>query len=165
MSLNGNINVSVELIDRTTASTTGVNTHAINEKLLWSIANGSGANQAEVVWSADFTLAATSTTHNLLALTGPKGTTTFAKVKGYVLYNAETTDGRKLAVGNAGSDIWTPYQSSSTNIFYVPPSGIVLAVNPLVQTTDPWTVDSTHKNWKFDSGANSVTGYVIIWGV
>lgn len=165
MPVSGTIKVEIRLADRITSNTTGTVKHDITETYTWNLSDGTGADQADDIWSADFNLAATSTTYDLTALTGPRGTVTFTKIKGIWIYVSTATDGHTLLVGNAASNQWYAPFSGATVTHEVMAGGAWMALSHKAQTTNPWTVDSSNKNLKLDAGANTIAGTIIIWGV
>lgn len=165
MPISGTIKLEIRLAENTTANTTGTVKHDITETYTWTLGEGTGANQLDDFWSADFSLAATSTTYDLTALTGPRGTVAFTKVKGILIYVSTATDGHTLLVGNAATNAWFAPFSGATVTHEVMAGGAWFTNSHLAQTTNPWTVNSTNKNLKLDAGANTIAGTIIIWGV
>lgn len=165
MALAGTYSLKIAFADRTTSNTPGVNVHSINEEWAYTMADGSGASQSLYIWGVDFSLAiSTPVTYDLTALTGPKGTTTFAKVKGIAIKNDSATDGHRILAGN-GSNPWAPFLSSSTATWEIAAGGVWYQTNPLIQTTNPWTVSGSAKTVKLDPGTNAITGTIVIWGI
>lgn len=109
-------------------------------------------------WSGSFSLASTTMTLDLTALSGPRGSTvTFASVRILYIFNTATGAGFVLVVGGAANP-FTPNSISGT--WAVNENSPDLHVN----SGTPWVVDGTHKTLKFDSGAHTVTFKVIIIG-
>lgn len=160
-----NIQLSCNLRVTSTALTIGTNNNGVNVTYPFTFNDGSSANQATKLWSQTVILLGGSFTYDLTSLSGPTGTVSFSKIKGFILTNTNTTDGNRLLVGNASSNVWSAFLSSSTTTIEVPASGTLCMINPLLQGTNPWTVDSTHKNLKIDSGAATITSKLIIWGI
>jgi len=165
MAVSGSIKLEVKLNDRITTSTTGDDKHTVSETYTWTLADGTGADQINKFWSADFNLAGSATTYDFTSLTGPRGTVTFAKIKGICVYVSTATDGYVLTLGNAASNQWYAPFSGSTVTEKVLAGGVWLRVAHSAQSTNPWTVDSSNKSFKLDPGVNTIAGTIIVWGV
>jgi len=92
----------------------------------WSVANGTGANEANLIFRDQRTLAA-STSENLdLAgvLTDAYGTViTFARIK-MIYVKAATANGGNIEIGGAGSNTWVgPFVDASDKV-QVPAGGM-----------------------------------------
>jgi hypothetical protein len=109
-------------------------------------------------WSGTFSLASTTTTLDLTALTGPRGSTvTFASIRQLLIINTSTGVGFVLTVGGAA----TPFTPNSLTGTWV----VAENSRDYSETLGTaWTVDSSHKLLKFDSGAHTVTFKVFITG-
>jgi hypothetical protein len=109
-------------------------------------------------WSDTFTLASTTTTLDLTALLGQRGSTTsFSSIRKILIINLSTTTLFKITAGGAANP-WTPSGISGTwdvqanSRFYL-------------ETCDvAWVVDGTHKLLKFDSGAHTVSFQIYLVG-
>lgn len=165
MGFGGSVSANCDLRVTSRAFTIGENNNGVNVKYPFTFNDGSSANEATKLWSQVVALIAGSSIYDLTALTGPTGTVSFTKIKGIIIANLNPTDGNRLLVGNAATNPWSAFLSSSSATIEVPASGILVLISPLAQGTNPWTVDSTHKNLKFDSGAATITSQVTIWGV
>jgi hypothetical protein len=139
----------------------------------YALTDGTGAAQANKVWTKRQTLTATSATYDLAALALPNvagsGTGSpllaFTKIKLIALYNESTTDGAILYFGNAATNRFSAYtDTSAARLLCMPGIPLILA-STLAQASNPWTVDATHKDIKIDSGAATITYTLIIAGV
>lgn len=110
-----------------------------------SLTDGSTANKALYQYLKKQTLAAAGTlTLDLTALVTERfGTVTFTKIRLFWIRLRTPAASTKITVGNAASDIWSPFLSASTCTFDCADS------NKFTNPVDGWTVDATHKNLKF----------------
>jgi hypothetical protein len=98
----------------------------------YSLASGTGANQADKVWSDQRTLAASATENLDLAgvLTDAFGATlTFVKVKA-LLIRAATGNTNDVLVGGHASAAFVNWVSDPTDVVVVKPGGLFLLVAP-----------------------------------
>lgn len=174
MSLKGKISAGFDFTETLAPSTPESVKRAIKSLITETTINdGTGTNAATIIWNVRATLAATTATYDLTSLAVPNvagsGTgspiVTFAKIKGLFVYSESTTDGQILLVGNAASNAWSAFTDTAAAKLNVMPSSPLILTNLYAQGSNPWTVDSTHKNLKFDSGAATITFNVIIIGV
>lgn len=130
-----------------------------------TFADGTGLDQADIIWHDERTLSATSETLDLTALTrtilGSTNTVNFARIKCLAIKNTATTAGFKLTVGAAAATAWTSWTSVTGSTFYVDPNGIAFLWAP---SATSWVTSGTVKSLKIDSGANAVTYRIIIIG-
>lgn len=121
-----------------------------------SFVNGTGANQCSKYYYETITLNNTSRTIDLTNLTGTfAGTITFSKIKViYVSLVGSGNDGDSLLVGGAASNPFQAPWDDATATEKVMAQGVMLKVNPLAGTTNPWTVDASNCNLKTSTTAN-----------
>jgi hypothetical protein len=102
-----------------------------------SLADGTGADQADRLWHDQRTLAASATenldlTNLTQTLFGGTVTITFAKIKAILLVNLATIAGEDLAIGGAGAggNAWSaPFDSDPDAKIIVPADSLVFLVN------------------------------------
>lgn len=109
-------------------------------------------------WSLETTLVSTSTTLDLTALPGPRGSVvSFASIRQIYIFNEATTTLFTLAAGGAANP-WTP--SGFTGTWTIQMQSRFYA-----ETGDiAWVVDGTHKTLKIDSGAHTIKFKIILVG-
>lgn len=117
---------------------------------------------ADLWWHDERTLAATSETLSLIALTrtvyGSTNTINMARVKGLLIKNVNTSATHKLTVGAASSP-WIAWTSVAGSTIYVEPDGILFMWAP---TAAGWL--TTASNLKIDAGANTIVYRICILG-
>jgi len=133
----------------------------------YTIANGTGANQADVIWQDKRTLAA-SASESLDLQTGALAdsfgaTLTLSKIKAIIIA-ADAANTNDVQVGGAGANAITAPFGSGTDYVAIQPGGILVLVNP---TSGGYLVDGTHKLLKVanSAGTTGVTYSIIIFGV
>lgn len=123
---------------------------------------GSGANQANKVYSESVNIAASgSESDDLTSLTDALGAAMdCAAVKAVVLF-ADATNVNNIVVGNAAATIWSAPFDADTDTITIQPGGKLILENP---TAGGWTVDSTHKLLKLanSSSGSAVTGKLFV---
>jgi len=98
----------------------------------WTIASGTGANQADMIWHDQRTLAASTSEELDLAgsLTDTFGTTlTFARIKGLIVY-AASDNGALIQVGGAAANGFVNWVASATDILQVRAGGTFSLMAP-----------------------------------
>ena len=98
----------------------------------WTITNGTGANQADLMWHDQRTLAAS--TSEDLDLSGPLTdafgeAASFARVKAIIVASA-TTNGALIQVGGAAGNQFLNWVADATDIIQVRPGGFMMLVAP-----------------------------------
>lgn len=91
----------------------------------WTVANGTGANQADLVYRAQRTLSGSSSENLDLAgsLTDPFGTTlTFARVK-FIFVKAASANGGNIIVGGAAANTFVGPFADATDKVQIPAGG------------------------------------------
>jgi len=104
------------------------------------LSNGTGANQAQVVWSDSRTIEAQGDdTPDVRALTDDRGTVSFSAVK--LIYIKNTGS---VALNLIGNGDWNtgPQKLPDTSNYEVPAGGVWLATNP---TAAGWAASGTEK--------------------
>ena len=100
----------------------------VRDALSWTdkttISDGTGANQADLIWHDQRTLA--SGANEELDLAGSLSdafgdTVTFAKIKAMLITNPDTAS--TLKVGGAASNAWATWVANSTDIIVIRPGG------------------------------------------
>jgi 3-phosphoglycerate kinase len=127
------------------------------------LATGTSADQADLIWYDERTLAATSENLDLAAITDAFGAAKkFAKVKALLVKNKNTTTGHILSLGGATASALANWIASTTDIVKLGPDGVFLAWDP----KDGYAVNTTTaKLLKIDAGTVTMTYDIIIVGV
>lgn len=124
-------------------------------------ATGIGCDQAFV---KDLALAGSAQTLDLQSVSSAAGgavvDVVLTKLKAIAIFNRATTAGYVLQVGAAASNAFTAIFSDATDELVIGPQGMALIVYPA-----GYTVDATHKDLKFDPGANTFNVTVVAIGV
>jgi hypothetical protein len=131
-----------------------------------SFSGGSGAGQADAVWSqSDQPLTGgTATTVDLTnlprILLGANHRIVFERIMAILLVN-QTTDGGTLLVGGAENDEWAePFAAAGQQIVIPLDSPLLLA-----NRQEGWPVDPTHRNLKIATTGGDATYSLAILGV
>ena len=127
--------------------------------------SGTGAGQVDVMYAKAITLSATPVEIDLTTLLDPTGTTvSFGRSREFVAQNPATTAGFDVAIsaGLTNGVAWLPASGSGLKCRY----GSVLRISDKLSTGagNGNYVDATHKNVRFDPGANSLILEVAIGG-
>jgi hypothetical protein len=123
-----------------------------------SLTNGTGANQAQVVWSDSRTLPlAADDTPDIRALTDDRGTVSFSAVKLIYIKNTGA-----VALNLIGNGDWNtgPQKLPDTSNYEIPAGGVWLATNP---TAAGWAATGVSK-WITitNQSSSTATSYEII---
>jgi hypothetical protein len=126
-----------------------------------SLENGTGANQADVLWQDQRTLTATSEELDLAGiLAGIYGPTlTFAKVKGLYIENTNIATGAVLTVGGAAANAFVNWVGDVTDKIKIGPGGHLQLASPV----DGYAVGAGDK-LKIDAGAATIIYKIVILG-
>ena len=123
------------------------------------LADGSGDDQADAVWFArDQTiLAGQSTSYELDMLDqtmfGDTITIPFARIKGLLIVNKNTTGNGYLLIGGAAANEWNePFGASGDTLAVMPASPLLLA-----NARDGWNVTSAARSLKVAAVGEDVT--------
>ena len=98
----------------------------------WVVTNGTGADQADLLWHDQRTLSASTSEDLDLAgsLTNSFGTTvTFARIKG-IIVSAASGNGDNIQVGGAASNQFVNWVANSSDIINVRPGGTFALIAP-----------------------------------
>lgn len=128
-----------------------------------TLADGTGANQADVLWTDTRTLTETSEELDLAgSLTNAIGVTaTFVKVKVLVMHNKSTTSTENLTIGGAAANQFATWVGNSSDKLVIGPDGLLLLWNPI----DGYTVTAdTGDKLKIDAGSDTITYDIAIIG-
>lgn len=157
----------------TEVATVGLNTNNVNASIVTSIsyANGTGVGQVDTIYARSLTLAGTTTTLDLTNLTDPVGNTiSFARVREFIVTNADTTAAHTVKVSGAASNGVTflpintaplTLQAQGTGTV---PGAIAISDPNGTGASNGNYVDATHKNILLDPSANTVTISILIVG-
>lgn len=130
-------------------------------------ASGVGANQADLVYRANRTLAASASENLDLAgsLTDRFGNVlTFARIKLLAIYNQNAAAGDILTVGGAAANAWEAWTPVAGSKLYVPPGGLELKIAP---DATAWAVTAATADIlkvANGSGTHAVTYSILIVG-
>lgn len=105
---------------------------AINYTKSFNITNGTGADQANMIFMDQRTIAASGTDDLDLAgaLTNAYGTTiTFTSIKGLIVY-AAAANTNDVHVGGSGSNQFLSWVGHSSDLVVVKPGGLLALINP-----------------------------------
>lgn len=125
-------------------------------------ATGTAANQQDLVYSDEITLAATPTSLDLAGvLADAFGTTiTFVEVTGFLIRNASTTTGENINIGG-NANAFVNWISAAVAENILGPGGTFLITSPV----DGYGVTAgTGDILDLDPGAATITCQVVIWG-
>ncbi|MCI0351567.1 MAG: hypothetical protein L0Z53_19260 [Acidobacteriales bacterium] len=128
-----------------------------------SLASGTGLDQCDLKFHDRRTLSATTEELDLAgSLTDAFGQTiTFAKVKGILIHNRNTTAGQTLIIGGAAANAF-PLFTDVTDKYTLGPDGKFLAWEPSL--AGKAVTAGTGDKLKLDAGANTVTYDIVIFG-
>lgn len=129
-----------------------------------TLIQGTGTDQANMVWGDQRSLSATSENLDLAGgLTDVFGTTiTFTYIKGLLIKNSTATAGANLLVGGAAANAWYAPFNAATDIVKVGPNGSLLIWHPGAG----WAVTAgTGDILKIDSGAATIIYKIMIIGL
>lgn len=164
MALTSRITAQVEAT-HTGSLDLGTLTAKISAGVALSLANGTGASQADLVFSDERTLSASASENLDLAgtLTDAFGATiTFAKIKA-IMVLADAGNTNDVVVGNAASNGFTGFFGGATHTVSVKPGGVFMIAHP----GTGWTVTAgTGDILKMlnSAGTTGVTYRVVILG-
>lgn len=153
------------LVDIAATLTGSLDLEALSSRLGQQVSvdldDGSGASQANKIWSDRRTLAAgASETLDLDGQTGAFGTTVaFATIK-VVLIRSLTANTTALTVGAAASNGWVGPFGAAANTVSIGAGGLMLLVNPT--SVGMPVVASTGDQLKIANGAGAAATYDII---
>lgn len=163
MGVSGQLRHEVSLSATSTSNTVGAVTESVNlGQAPVQITDGSGNFQFSKLVSGVLSLAVSTPQElDLSAVPGARGNVSFSTVKYIRLFNRSTTASHVVTVGGAGTNPFTGPLAGTTPTFDVPASGVHVDFKPLGAG---WTVDGTHKQLKFNPGANAQVIEFVIAG-
>lgn len=132
-----------------------------------SLANGTGANQANALWVDTRTLSASATENLDLAgvLVDAFGNTlTFTKVKA-ILVEAADANVNDVVIGGAASNAWAAMFGDATDTIKVRPGGFFMLVAPNVDGLAVTAGSGDILKVANSAGSTSVTYTIVIIGV
>jgi len=145
-----------------------INPYQIPANIVGSLTytNGTASNQVDTLYAVSLSLASTTQTIDLTSLTDPAGVSiNFARVREIWVVNTSTSAGFTLNVQAGASNGFTTALPLAANTLKVPYSGALRLSDPVsTGASTGFYVDSTHKTITFDSGAHTVTFYVLLVG-
>ncbi len=132
MALTGSVSLSLRA-DQTVTAGLGQATNTLTKSVSKTIADGSGANQANVLWSSSRSLTGTAEDLDLNGvLTDAYGASVnLLRVKGIYIGNLSATDGQNILVGGANSNAWVGMLGGTTHKIKVGPGGFFFNYSPL----------------------------------
>lgn len=135
--------------------------HTLEE--LVTYATGTGASQADLVYSVRGSAAASADTYDLagsLASVVTGSTITFANISGFVIRNNSTTSTENLTIG-AGSNPWITWLNATGDAVVIGPGWILMWTSPV----DAAAVTATTGDiLTIDPGSDTISYDLIIWG-
>ena len=156
----GNLNLQATITQINTSALSGAQSlsPALNPIINFTT-SGTAASQLDLEHAKAYSLAATPTTIDLTSLLDVfGGAVNFARGKIVIVQNTATTDGYNVTLSGGASNAWSNFITGNV---ILPPSGFIVVAGPLATG---WVVDGTHKTFKMDPGANTITVNVIIAG-
>lgn len=164
--ITGNVTLTAGFTEQVTAGVVTTQNLPATVTQQVSYANGTAANQCDLIHAVKYTLAASATTIDLTAVPDLAGATiNFARVREILCWISDTTLSHTVALGNAAA---TPFAAfwGATGIQTVYPGGAVY------RWADPTStgagvgavVSGTSKSLKLDPGSNTVVLNLIILG-
>lgn len=137
MDLTAQILLQIAAVETTTADLSStVTTTNINQSL--SLATGTGANQAQIVWSDSRTIdIAADDILDMSSLADARGTVVFSAVK--LIYIRNTGAAPINWIGNMDWDTG-PQKLPDASSYEIPPGGVYLATNP---SASGWAVGAS----------------------
>lgn len=123
---------------------------------------GTGPNQINKGAQQGGIASASPATADLTAIVCVDGTTGFAHVREFAVYNDATNDSFVLKLDFSVSNAWDPFIEGTAVKIDIPAGGVFRLPKPI--GTNGWTVDSTHKAISLDPGANNVPYRLVVAG-
>lgn len=133
-----------------------------------SLTNGTGENQADLVW--DDTRSVASGANDDIDLAGLTcvdvygATLTFVEIRGFMIKNTTTTSGDYLGIGGGGATEWTGWVGAAGDYVQLHPNGVFLLTAPgdgdLLIGAGATDILRIHNF----SGANAITYDIYVWG-
>src|SRR6185437_1077142 len=154
--ISGGITLSSSLVQQLDAGAARLNAFAVpvQPSLTQSYAAGTGANQANNIYQASGSAAAAPVDTDLTTCVCVDGSTGFSHVREVILFNDDTNDAHTLLIDGSVSNAFAPYLQGTAPKLEVRGGAAERKSHPI--GTNGWTVDSTHKVFAIDPGANTV---------
>lgn len=132
---------------------------ALKKNIKVTLANGTGANKAQHVFTDKRSLLTTvSEEIDLKTLTNAFGTLAITKIKAILINPITATTGYRLLVGGAAANAFSACFADPSDKVRVD-SGSPLLLSSFV---DGWTVDATHKLLKIENPSGGTFEYEIL---
>ena len=129
-----------------------------------SLANGTGANQADVVWKDTGSAAGAVVDidlHTSLDTVFTGIVATFVTIKGIIIHNKSTTPGENLIIGADAAPLANWVANAATDTVIIGPDGIFLLWSPI----DGYAVtDAGADILQIDPGADTIAYDIMIIG-
>jgi hypothetical protein len=168
MSITGLISINSSLAQSAPSTLPGVQAIYSTQAAQFSVAAGTGADQADTKYLQKLILAATPTVLDLTALTDCYGASiSFARIKSILVVNTSTTSGQVVTLGysTTTTNAWTSFLSNPGQIIVEPSTttnqGTLLVLAP---GATGWPVSSTNRLFNLDPGANTISCQIEIVG-
>ncbi len=159
--LTGSIQVAVNGV-LTGGPNLGIGSFNLNYPQVYGISNGTGQDQANMIWSSTRTITASSSENLDLAgvLTDNFGTTiTFTKIRG-IIVKAAAANTNNVLVGGAGSNTFLNWVGDATDIIVVRPGGMFMTY-----ANDPTAFAVTASTGDILKVANSSSGTSVVYDI
>jgi hypothetical protein len=155
VSASGNLVVTTTYSVPTTTGTLGTDTEYVSRTWSRQYAGGTASGQFDLGWSERRTLAGVPLTYDLTALTGPRGTVTFAHIIEVAINVITSTDPATLTLGGEGSaNEWvSPFGAAGQTIKLRSLGTFILAA----PDATAYAVGPTNRLFKVNPGASTVT--------
>lgn len=162
--ISGGITLSSSLAQSLDAGATRLNqfTAPVQPSQTISYGPGTGPGQANKIYQASLSLAATPTSLDLTAVVCLDGSTGFSHVREVIVFNDDTNDAHTIVYDGSVSNAFAPFLAGTGPKITIQGGASERKSRPL--GTNGWTVDSTHKVVALDPGANTVACRVVIVG-
>ena len=151
--------------------TTGITPYTITELLgamginpgNLSLNSGTASGLIDTLYAQKLTLAATTTTIDWTSVIDPGGASvSFARSRFFFVFNPDATAGHDIKIYQGASNPWAPLPASGQPGWARYGGGWYMLCDPISTGTGNGNViTSTSKTTVFDSGANTVSFYVI----
>ncbi len=162
--ITGTVNFNASFVEQVT---TGITPYAIPLAIAQNLSytNGTASGQVDTIYSKSFSLASTTLALDLTTVTDPGGNAVvFARVREFIVTVTSVTAGFNLKI-YAGASNGVVFLPVVANFVTCPYGGTFRISDPTSTGASTGNyVDGTHKNVTFDSGSNTVTGYILIVG-
>jgi hypothetical protein len=162
MAASGGLSITTRYTVSSSANTLGADTENVQKTWNQELGDGTTANNFDRAWSETRTLTAGTHTYDLTALTGPRGSVSFAEIIEVSINITASTDPATLTLGGEGSaDEWTALFGAAGDKLKLRSKGKLVLFAP-----DPagYAVGAGNKLFKADSGSSTITFEIIFKG-